>query len=110
METIRKPSVKDEERSVGPEKGGEKESKPPGRNGEFVLQRRSGDGKRASVDVGDEERQEEKGEDGPEGGREFLGLRSVSGVHGAGIVYQERGERKKKAAGLRGATETSPFP
>src|SRR5882762_8425465 len=81
---IGEPAGGNEEGSVGPEKSGEKNAELRRRDGKFAFERRSGDGESATVDVGDEEREEEKDEDGPEGGREFFGWEG--GVQGEGIV------------------------
>ena len=54
------------------------------RDGEFALECGGSDGERASVDVGDEEGEEEKDENDPESEREFF--RWSRGVQGAEIV------------------------
>ena len=82
--TIGEPTGKNEKRRVGPEKGGEKDAELGWGNGEFAFEGGRGDGERASVDVGDEEGEEEKDENGPESERKFFGWRR--GVQGAEIV------------------------
>ena len=81
---IGEPAGKNEEGSVGPEKSGEKNAELRRRDGEFALERGGSNGKRAAVDVRDEEREKEKDEDGPESEREFFGWKR--GVQGEGIV------------------------
>ena len=83
-ETIGEPTGKNEERSVGPEKSGEKDAELRRGDGEFVLKCGCSDGERTAVDVGDEEGEEEKDEYDPESEREFFGWRR--GVQGAEIV------------------------
>jgi len=82
--TIGEPTGKNEERRVCPKKGGEKDAELRRGNREFAFERGGSNGERAAVDVGDEERKEEKNEDGPESGRELFGWRR--GVQGAEIV------------------------
>src|SRR5215471_16315391 len=76
MEAVGEPAGKNEEGSVRPEKNGKQNAELFWRDGEFVFERGSGDGEGAAVDVRDEERKEEKDEDGPKIGREFFGMRS----------------------------------
>ena len=86
--TVGKPTGENQERSVGPEKCGEENAELGRSDGKFALESWGGDGKRAAVDIGDEEGEEEKDENGPENGREFFGW--SRGVQGAEIVQQER--------------------
>jgi len=82
--TIGKPTGKNEEGRVRPEKGGKKDAELRRGNGEFAFEGRGSDGERAAVDIGDEEGEEEEDQDGPESGRELFGWRR--GVQGAEIV------------------------
>lgn len=82
--TVGEPTGKNEERSIGPEKRGEENAELERRDGKFALESWRGDGERAAVDVGDEQGEKEKDENGPERGREFFGWSSR--VQGAEIV------------------------
>ena len=82
--TIGEPTGKDKERSVGPEKRGEKNAELRRWDGEFALEGGGSDGEGAAVDVRDEEGEEEKDENDPESEREFF--RWSRGVQGAEIV------------------------
>ena len=53
-------------------------------DGEFALEGGGSDGERAAVDVGDEEGEKQKDQNGPESGGEFFGWRR--GVQDAEIV------------------------
>ena len=97
METVGEPSGKNQERRVRPEECREQNAKAPGRNGKLALHHWRSDGKRAAVNVRNEDGEKEEREDAPESEREFLGL-SREG-QGAGIVYQERGESNAKRQG-----------
>ena len=82
--TIGEPAGKNEERSVGPEKRGEKDPELRRGDRKFALECGRGDGERTAVDVGDEEGEEKKEENSPESERKFFGWRR--GVQGAEIV------------------------
>ena len=92
-ETIGEPAGKNEEGSVRPEKSREKKAELGRRDGKLVFESWRGDGESAAVNVGNEEGEKEKDEDGPESGREFFGWRGR--VQGAEIV-QQPDERKKQ--------------
>ena len=92
VEAVGEPAGKKKEGSIGPEKGGKKKSKARGRDGEFMLQSGSSDREGAAVNVGDKDREKEERENDAESRRKFFGLRRVEGIHGSGIVYQERRE------------------
>ncbi len=74
-ETVGEPPGKNQEGSVGEEEGREKNAEASRRNGKFVLKSGCGDGEGAAVNVRDEEREEEKGEDCPESGRKLFRCR-----------------------------------
>ena len=84
VETVGEPTGKKEEGSVGPEKGGEKKSEARWRDGEFAFERGRGDGECAAVNVGNENGEKEKRENGAESRRKFFGLRGC--VQSAEIV------------------------
>jgi len=108
VETIHQPSGNQLGEAVGPEESGEEEAEARGGEGEFILEKRCGDGEIAAVDVVDEDgnSQEDKGDE--ETRRDTIGRSSGESRHdwwghdSAGEKRMQAGSAGRSGRGGRG--------